>query len=482
MSAAFRIVLRHELALVRAERAYAAAVLLFAIAAGYAAMSGHSWTAHRRDVTAAIAETGAIENATLAHRLDSLARDTTPPAAFGDPRSPYTAGTRAARQYAVLPARSLSSAAIGQSDLFPYFRRVSMISRETFFVNDEIENPVNLIAGRFDLAFVVVVLLPLVILALSYNVLSADRETGTLAMLLAQPASGRAVLGAKVTARALVLLAVAIVVFAVCLAVSGADVASTAGLAGIAMWMGIVLAYSAFWFALAMVVNVVGRTSAANAVVLFAFWLAATVIIPALVNLGIASIHPIPSRVALVQATRAASDSATASGSQLLGIYYQDHPELMAGGMPTDEFGSRSIAVQEQVERTVRPLMAHFQARLDRQEQLVRRWRFASPAFLVHDALTDIAGTSTHRYRAYDRQVDAYMRELKAFYTPLVVQGARFSAQDLRRIPVFAFQDERLRARLARIVPAIAVLFLSAVLVAWLGLSRAARASALAVR
>ena len=39
--------------------------------------------------------------------------------------------------------------------------------------------------GRFDLAFVTVYLLPLLVLALSYNVLSEEREQGTLARTLA---------------------------------------------------------------------------------------------------------------------------------------------------------------------------------------------------------------------------------------------------------------------------------------------------------
>jgi ABC-2 type transport system permease protein len=482
MSRVFFIVLRHEWTLVRAERTLMGALLLFAAAAGYAAVMGHSWSTQRRTAMTYLAESSTTETRALGRQLDRLSHDTTPPPAFGDPRSPYTAGTRAARQFAVLPATALGSAAVGQSDLFPFFRRVSMISRETFFVNDEIENPVNLLAGRFDLAFVAVVLLPLIILALTYNVLSADREAGTLAMLLSQPTSGRQLVGAKVAARALIVFGTIVVAFAICLVASGANVVTPDGLARVGLWLFVVLSYAALWLSIALAVNVVGRTSATNAVVLLAIWLTATVLVPALVNVTVSTLHPVPSRVALVQATRDASDAATASGSQLLGMYYQDHPELMAGGVPTDEFGPRSIAVQEQVERTTRPIKERFQAQLDRQEQLVRRWRFASPAFLVHDALTDIAGTSAHRYRSYELQVDAYMRQLHAFFTPMVVRGARFTSADLARVPRFTFQDVSAPALARRLAPALVALLVGAIAVAWLGLARAGRASALAVR
>ena len=39
-----------------------------------------------------------------------------------------------------------------------------IINKESFFITDEVENPHHLLAGRFDLAFVVVYLLPLVVM------------------------------------------------------------------------------------------------------------------------------------------------------------------------------------------------------------------------------------------------------------------------------------------------------------------------------
>ena len=55
--------------------------------------------------------------------------------------------------------------------------------------NNELENPVNLMTGAFDIAFVVIFLLPIFILAISYDLLSSERERGTLAMILAHPIS-----------------------------------------------------------------------------------------------------------------------------------------------------------------------------------------------------------------------------------------------------------------------------------------------------
>ncbi len=83
----------------------------------------------------------------------------------------------------------------------------------TFLNNDEIENPVHLISGRFDVAFVILYLYPLVILAISYNLISREQESGTLAMTLAQPVSLEEVVLGKIVFRFLFVVAIGIVLF-----------------------------------------------------------------------------------------------------------------------------------------------------------------------------------------------------------------------------------------------------------------------------
>ena len=76
-------------------------------------------------------------------------------------------------------------------------------AKETVTGGAELENPQRLLSGRLDLAFVLIYLYPLLILAISYNLLSAEQEQGTLALLLSQPVSLRTVILAKVAVRVL---------------------------------------------------------------------------------------------------------------------------------------------------------------------------------------------------------------------------------------------------------------------------------------
>jgi ABC-2 type transport system permease protein len=110
----------------------------------------------------------------------------------------------------MLPTAPLGPVALGQSDLFPSQYDVTNQSSVVFMNPSDIESPWHLMSGHFDLAFVIVYLLPLLIFALSYNLLSAERENGTLRLLLSQPLRLRTLLAGKLSVRAAVLLGPAV--------------------------------------------------------------------------------------------------------------------------------------------------------------------------------------------------------------------------------------------------------------------------------
>ena len=196
------------------------------------------------------------------------------------------------------------------------------------------ESPLNLMVGRFDLAFVVIYLLPLLVLALSFNVLSEEREQGTLALTLSQPVSARGVVAAKLAFRALLAVGMVLGVSLVGLLVTGGF-----GAPGrILLWCAAVVAYALFWFVLAAWVNGLRRSSAWNATVLVGAWLVLVVVLPAAINIAAGLLHPLPSRVQMITAQREASNEAVNRRSELLARYLEDHPE-MAEGVVADEPG-----------------------------------------------------------------------------------------------------------------------------------------------
>lgn len=455
-----------EWRLLRADATLRTFVIVLAAIVGYAFYNGVSWVRFQQETIAGVLDE---EHTRYATHKATIARMTTGDSAgvqpWTNPSVPSNAGGTQATRYAVLPPGSLATFAVGQSDIYPYYTRVSTRTKQTFIVNDEIENPVNLLAGRFDLAFVVIYVLPLLILALSYNIVSAEREQGTLDLVLSQPVAPRRVIVSKLLARMGVVLGGVLALVLGGAVAGGTSLVTGGGASRLALWILVAVLYSLFWFGVALAVNTLKTSSATNAVAVLGIWLAVVVITPSLYNVAVTTLRPSPSRVELTTALRQATNEATEQASVLLQRYYLDHPEMMAGGTADmDNFAGRAVATQEAVEKSMGPALAEFDQRLVEQQQLADRYRFVSPALVVQGALYDLSGTSIHRYRHYQTQVDTFHQAWRSWFFPRIFARATLRTEDFDAMPAFTWREEPASVVAARVAPAIAGLAVPAML------------------
>ena len=435
-----RTVIRNEWRLLMADRPLRIALGLFALLLVYALANGVVWTRFQES-TVEVARAGNVERAlAIEQELTDIENGAEPASPFSDPRLPNVLGGRRGRHTAVLEPGPLTALAVGQSDLLPYYYDVNIYTNESsFHQNGEVESPLNLMVGRFDLAFVVVYLLPLLVLALSFNVLSEEREQGTLALTLSQPVSARGVVAAKLAFRALLVVGMVLAV-----SLAGILVAGDFGDPGrVLLWCAAVVAYALFWFVLAAWVNSLRRSSAWNATVLVGAWLVLVVVLPAAINIAAGLLHPLPSRVQMVTAQREASNEAVNQRSELLARYLEDHPE-MAEGVVADEpgLGALAWAATDAVNRRLEEVTAEHDASRAEQIALVRRYRFLSPALLAQEVLIDAAGTGDARFAAFQSQVRAFAERWREFFVPAILASEQMNASALSDVPRFRLADE----------------------------------------
>jgi ABC-2 type transport system permease protein len=464
-------IMKHEWRSLVADRALWVIVPLFALVIGYGVYNGVAWVRFQQTTLDAARQEERDRHAKAKAEVVSIEQGGRPASSFTNPQFASVAAGRTGPRYATLPPAPLAALSVGQSDLYPYYFKVSSQSKQTFATNDEIENPGNLLAGRFDLAFVIIYLYPLLILALSYNLISAEREQGTLAMMMSQPVSLRSFVTGKVGLRALIVLGLAVGFSLLGFLFSGVSFGAEGVWLRLLLWIGVVAGYGAFWFALAIAVNALGKSSATNALALAGLWLVFVLLIPSLLNVAVTTAYPVPSRVEMIQATRRASAEATAKGSQLLAKYFEDHPELTAGGQADpNDFYTRSIAVQSETERLIQPVIDHFDRQVLGQQTLVNRFRFLSPAVVTQAALNDIAGTSVSRYRHFLGLVDDFHQRWRAHFNPRIVQKVSLRADDYEAFPVFTFREEATGTVAGRVLVGLLGLLLPALIIGWLGL------------
>jgi ABC-2 type transport system permease protein len=475
----FARIVRHEWRLLTADATVLVVTATFAAAIGYGVWNGARWIAFQRQALLEAEREEAQRFERLKAQVFEIERSGKAVSPFQDPRSPSNAGGRFGQRFAMLPPGPLAALAIGQSDLLPYYFKVSTDARQNIIAATEIENPQRLLVGRLDLSFVIIYLYPLLILGLTYNMLSAEQEQGTLALALSQSVSLERIATGKVTLRALLLVGMTVLFSGVALVVTGAELLAAGTPARLLLWIAAVAAYGAFWFSLAILVASFGQASATNATTLAAVWLALVVLLPSLLNLTAATLVPVPSRVEMVQAVRQASDEATAAGSKLLVRYYEDHPELATGDtqQAMNDASVIRVAIDDDVERRARPVIERYERQIAGQQALVDRFGFLSPSILMQGALNDVAGTGTARHRHFMAQVDEFHRVWRRHFVPLIFQKAKFTAGSYEAIPRFQYHEEKASDVALRIAVSLAGLVLPAAAIGWIGLRRLRRFS-----
>ncbi|WP_457798441.1 DUF3526 domain-containing protein [Methylocystis sp. S23] len=462
---AFLAGLRFETLILRRERAVWLALGALVAAILFSLSTSAARVEARKSIVAAARAEEALRLEGLKNTLATLekgeAKEEPPP--YRDPRNAAFMGGGPAARVAALAAAPLAIAAIGQSDLFPPVVKVTTGSKDGFLYADEIENPANLMSGSTDLAFVVVFVYPLVILALAFNLLAGEREQGTLAMTLASARKPGAALAGKFAARALApVMATLLAATAGVAFFAGAGAVLSASFAKLA---AIVLVYGLFWAALAGAVDGLGKSSAFNALALICAWVVLTMLAPAGINSLAGYAHPAPSRIDMVLAARAASTDADKARDAALARYLDEHQ-----GEKRDrarEGTLRRLATQEAAFERVEGVIARHDAQLDRQRALADRLGFLSPALLTYRALADVAGSGEARYRGFLDRIASFHVEWRDFFLSRARAAAPMTAADYDALPRFSEPPEQTDADLAAplagvLIPALILAFFAA--------------------
>lgn len=456
----FSTVFRWELRALRRDPALWLVAGLALAAFGFALANGSAWRGYLDGLRAS----GARVDADLAakSRADAAELDRQPNPLITptrDPRNPYGFAHFQMQHSIVLPATPLAALTVGQSDLLPQTLLLNPGPPPSLLGSAEPENPYRLLIGPFDAAFVVVSLAPLLVIALTFGLVAGERERGTLPLVLAQPLTLRTFVAGRLAPRALLgllllaTLAIAFLFFSPSPALAFAPSSATPRLA---LWLAVSLAYGAFWFALSLAVATRRGSSAMHALLLASFWLALVVLVPAAINLAVKTLHPVPSRIDQILAMRAATDEISAQTSKHLAAYYEDHPELAPKAGAATEYSEIRFITNEKLDRALAPVLARYESQLARQQALVGKLAFLSPALLAQSAFADAAGTGLARHREFLRQAGLHHAELRAFFNPRILKKEKFDAWE--QVPAFRFVEETASTAGYRVALAVAAL------------------------
>lgn len=268
--------------------------------------------------------------------------------------------------------------------------------------------------GDLSLSTVIQIWLPLIVVLLGAGTLSADREAGILAQLMATGPSPRQIAGGKALAVALAAaLLIAPSVFAVGVLVTRSAGAWPAD-AGtrIAALAAAAFAYLVFWVALTLAVSARARSWRTAVASLVAVWCLSVVIAPRLATDVARTRHPLPSRAELDRLELESRIGSPSSGEKARQKILDEFGVKTADQLPVDI----AVIIGQRAE-------AGINARLDVRNQLYTdayqaerrdylRAAWFTPAVAIDVALAGAAGSDDVHHRAFLGRAELYRRRM----------------------------------------------------------------------
>lgn len=412
-----------------------ALIVSLLILGAYAAYSGKSQLARLAQAKADYAQT---RNAALDAWRDELVEIESAPGAAAPA---YAARPMNIRKPAVAPAAPLGDFAIGASDLLPAQTELSAwVNPADLFNEYEFANPTRLSIGRFDLSIMVVLLLPLLMIAASFDIWSAERESTRARLIAAQAGAVKALIWSRLLFRnGLIWGVFAVVALAAGLAAPAG--LSSARLANLAGWLGAAWIYGAFWFALIAFAVAYLRRSEIIAATLFALWASFVFLTPAIGGALSEALYPPPSRLAALSAMRDAKSAAGKATAELTQGFLADHPEMTVSDDDVPGYYAGTwLANREAATRTA-PILRAFEQSRQRRQETINLLQYLSPTVIVNRALLSFTGGDVDRYRAYQAAARAALADLSQRIGPAVVAKQRLSLAAYDAIAPFSFTE-----------------------------------------
>ena len=368
-----------------------------------------------------------------------------------NPQNPAAIGRRIPL-VTTFPSVPLSWVATGQSDIYVNVNSISF-DQNPRSAHDKLRNPVQQLFGNFDLAFVLVFLVPLIVIALSYNIISAEREQGTLKLVLSQPVTLAKWLLVKIAFR----FSIIYVIVSLCILIAVATLGLTLQMGDVLWLLLLTGVYISLYFLISLLVNLFSRNSGTNAVILVSIWVFFVMVLPSVIGLLSTALYPVPSRVKQLSEMRAEEKHAKEEGSKLLASFYEDHPELAVLEAPNEDaalkkyndFWKIKYVIAKEIANHTRPIVQNHAQQIQRRRDLAGTLRFLSPAILYQESLNEVAGTSSRHYLSYQQQVQNFYEEWRKLLSQKVFRNQKMTQKDLLNLPQFHFQTNIVKSHIS---------------------------------
>lgn len=336
--------------------------------------------------------------------------------------------------FVVNEAHPTAGLCLGQRDLFPVYYGFNVTDLARQLNVGELANPMRLLTGNFDLSYVLIFLLPLLIISLFYNLYAAEKEGGTLPLLKSQTVATANIFLAKGGLRFALVIGMSSLLIVLGFLLQ--DISIAENIAAFGQFLLFTYAYAALWTILMVGVVSLKRSSALTAMLALGIWLLLVLVTPALLNLYLTAKAPLPHRADVIHAVRNLNDKNWENTkSFVLDPFYAKHPQYDQGD--TTDFNKWYYASFTSLDEAAQAMNQDFEAKIAARNDLISKWLWLTPAAALHEQFTRIAQTDRASHQAFLRDIHRTHDELKQLYYARIFAEESFSGQDLELLNQF---------------------------------------------
>ncbi|HEU4387364.1 MAG TPA: ABC transporter permease subunit [Blastocatellia bacterium] len=307
--------------------------------------------------------------------------------------------------------------------------------------------------GHFDFAFIVQTLFSLLALIYSFNLVSGEKEAGTLRLMFANAVSRSDVILGKAAAGFAMLLGPLA-------AASLAGLLFLTPLFGISLrggaWIRLVAiflasaSYIALFFFLGTLVSTRTTRTMSSIIILILIWASLNFVIPRVAVMIAQSIYPAPSVQQVDMQVEAIRREETDKSVKRFQAYRNEHPDFKDKPLPSDVAVALRRQTDEAMEEREGKLMESYEARKRQQVRLAINLSRLSPCSAYANAVMELAGTGVFRHERFLRLLDEYRRDFRGYFDDLERQNVK-TVNSFDNVPMFSFHEEATGSVIGRV-------------------------------
>lgn len=309
---------------------------------------------------------------------------------------------------------------IGQRDVLNYNIKMKVLALEGQIYDNELVNPMSLQVGNLDLAFVFIYLLPLLIIALGFNLISEERENGIWNMLRIQRCSMLVFVLRKLFIRYLcVLLLISL------LLILAAGIFGSFNLRLIVSIWAMTCLYASFWFALILAINSLAKSSSFNAIVSISIWIILCVLMPAVGNVLINTGTPVPESLETTIIQRQAYHEKWDMPKHIvMDEFYKEYPQYRKYLVPEKIYYHSGwyYAMQYVADRAAAKVSQALEKKLLSREHQATFLGYFLPSVGLQQVYSTLVGTGLSNQIDYLHAVRSYHKNICEFFYPYIFE------------------------------------------------------------